>query len=117
MRLVVTLLIACFAACFSVEAQAQDFVGTRALSLGESYRAIATGNDAIYLNPAGLPLLKRYAIEAHYLMNLVDEKQAGHVSVVDARTLPLATGLAYSFQGNDFSRRTTWEHTATLAFG
>jgi hypothetical protein len=96
-------------------ARAQDFVGARALSLGESYRAIATGNDAIYFNPAGLPLLKRYALEAHYLMDLVDESHQGDVSVVDSKTNALAVGLAYTFQGSELTRRQTLQHTATLA--
>jgi hypothetical protein len=98
-----------------VDVRAQDFVGARALSLGESYRAIATGNDAIYFNPAGLPLLKRYALEAHYLMDLVDESHQGDVSVVDSKTNPLAVGLAYTFQGSELTRRQTLQHTATLA--
>ena len=96
-------------------ARAQDFVGARALALGEAYRAIATGNDAIYFNPAGLPLLKRYALEGHYLMNLADENHQGDVSIVDSKTNPLAVGLAYTFQGNELTRRRTLEHTATLA--
>jgi hypothetical protein len=98
-------------------ARAQDFVGARALGLGEAYRAIATGNDAIYFNPAGLPLLKRYSLEGQYLMNLVDENHQADISVVDSKTNPLAVGLAYTFQGSELSRRPTLEHTATLAIG
>jgi hypothetical protein len=93
---------------------AQDFVGARAMSLGESYRAIATGNDALYFNPAGLPVLKRYAIEGQYLLSLNDERHMGDVSVVDSMTNPLAVGLAYTFLGAELSQRRTIGHTATL---
>lgn len=95
--------------------RAQDFVGTRALSLGESYRAIATGNDAIYLNPAGISLIPRYSSELHYNQNLEKEDHQFDVSVVDSRTSPLAAGLAYTFQGREGTRRQTRQHTATLA--
>jgi hypothetical protein len=95
--------------------RAQDFVGTRALSMGEAYRAVATGNDAIYMNPAGLVLVPRYSPEVHYLFNLVDEAQEFDGSIVDSKTSAFAAGLAYTFQGREFTRRTVLEHAATLA--
>lgn len=98
----------------STSASAQDFVGARAMGLGEAYRAIATGNDAIYFNPAGLPLLKRYSVEGNYLLSLEDERHVGDVSVVDSKTNPLAVGLAYTFLGAELTKRTTIGHTATL---
>ena len=110
---VVVVVVVCLLAAFS--ARAQDFVGARPLALGEAYRAIASGNDAIYFNPAGLPTLKRYAVEGHSQMNLADENHQGDVSLVDSKTNPLAVGLAYTFQGKELTRRFTLEHTATLA--
>ncbi len=107
--------VVCFVLLGCTVARAQDFVGARALALGEAYRAIATGNDAIYFNPAGLPLLQRYALEGHYLMNLADENHQGDISIVDSKTNPLAVGLAYTFQGRELTRRKTVEQTATLA--
>ncbi|MBM4282583.1 MAG: hypothetical protein FJ137_18130 [Deltaproteobacteria bacterium] len=115
MRLLAVVALIVVALGGATAARAQDFVGARALALGESYRAIATGNDAIYYNPAGLPLLRRYALEGHYVMDLVDERHQGDVSVVDSKTSPLAVGLAYTFQGSELTRRTTLAHTATLA--
>ncbi len=108
-----SLLLALFVVC-AAPAAAQDFVGARAMGLGESYRAIATGNDALYFNPAGLPLLKRYSIEGHYLIDLRDERHVGDISLVDSKTNPLAVGLAYTFLGAELTRRTTIGHTATL---
>jgi hypothetical protein len=98
-------------------ARAQDFVGVRALSLGEAYRSIATGNDAIYFNPAGLPELKRYAVELHYQLSLVSEQHQLDASLVDSKTSPIAVGLAYTFEGAEFSKRATLQHRATLALG
>lgn len=99
----------------SAGASAQDFVGTRALSLGEAYRAIATGNDAIYMNPAGIALIPRYSPELHYTFNLEKEDHQFDVSVVDSKTTQVAAGLAYTFQGRELTRRLTMQHTATLA--
>lgn len=98
----------------STQAMAQDFVGARAMGLGEAYRAIATGNDALYFNPAGLPLLKRYSIEGNYLLSLEDERHVGDFTIVDSKTNPLAVGLAYTFLGAELTKRQTIGHTATL---
>jgi opacity protein-like surface antigen len=54
--------------CISVGARAEDFIGTRPLGMGNAYRAIVTGNDAIYLNPAGMASQKSYSIEVEYLI-------------------------------------------------
>lgn len=101
----------------STAAVAQDFVGTRGLGLGEAYRAIATGNDAIYMNPAGITQIPRYAAEAHYNFNLFDEHHEFDISVLDSKTAAFAAGLAYTLKGTEFTRRTTLKHTATAAMG
>lgn len=99
---------------FAGEAFAQDFVGVRALSLGEAYRAIATGNDAIYMNPAGLAVIPRYSPELHYSFNLDAEDHQFDLSVVDSKTSAVAGGIAYTFQGRELTRRQTLQHTATV---
>jgi hypothetical protein len=96
-------------------AAAQDFVGARALSLGEAYRASATGNDAIYFNPAGLIVIPRYSPEIHYQLDLVDNQHQIDGSVVDSKTSKVAAGLAYTFDGRLNTRRFSQQHTATLA--
>jgi hypothetical protein len=96
-------------------AQAQDFVGTRALAMGEAYRALATGNDAIYFNPAGIAQLPRYSPELHYNFNLAEERHQFDTSMVDSKTSPLSAGIGYTFQGREFTRRQTLQHTATVA--
>ena len=96
-------------------ARAQDFVGARALALGEAYRANATGNDAIYLNPAGIVLLPRFATELHYKIDLDAEQHQLDISVVDSKTSEVAAGIAYTFDGQQFTKRASVQHTATLA--
>jgi hypothetical protein len=103
------------AALASTGAAAQDFVGTRALALGEAYRSIASSNDAIYFNPAGLSQLPRYSPEVHYKLNLNEEEHQADISVVDSKTSQMAAGLAYTFDGRQFSKRASLQHTATLA--
>jgi long-subunit fatty acid transport protein len=84
-------------------ALADDFIGTRPLGMGNAYRAVVTGNDAIFLNPAGMALFKSYSFEAEYLITpkyLSKDGPTEHViqgSVVDNSTLQLfATGVAYT---------------------
>lgn len=96
-------------------AAAQDFIGARALALGEAYRANATGNDAIYLNPAGIVMLPRFATELHYKIDLDAEQHQLDLSVVDSQTSELAAGIGYTFDGQQFTKRASVQHTATLA--
>jgi hypothetical protein len=110
--LAVLVVLACCTAAST--ARAQDFVGARAISLGEAYRATATGNDAIYFNPAGLVVIPRYSPETHYQFDLVQEQHVIDISVVDSKTSPMAAGLAYTFNG-ELTTRTSLQHTATLA--
>lgn len=96
-------------------ARAQDFVGARALALGEAYRANATGNDAIYMNPAGIVLLPRFATELHYKLDLDNEEHQLDLSLVDSKRTELAAGIGYTFDGQQFTKRASYQHTATLA--
>ncbi|MCC7074132.1 MAG: hypothetical protein IT383_22675 [Deltaproteobacteria bacterium] len=114
MRPALTLTVVVLALAASA-ARAQDFVGARALALGEAYRANATGNDAIYMNPAGLVLLPRFATELHYKIDLEAEQHQLDLSLVDSKTSELAAGIGYTFDGQQFTKRSSLQHTATLA--
>jgi opacity protein-like surface antigen len=87
---------------FSVPAFAGDFVGSRPLGMGGAYRAIVTGNDAIFMNPAGMSLFKRYSFETNYLFTPEfggdggPEQHVINVSVIDNQIQSFATGLSYS---------------------
>lgn len=68
--------------------------GVRAQALGGAYRAVSTGNDAIYFNPAGMVFNKTYDVDLEYFYqgNLDPHHWAG-ASLVDSVTAALAAGL------------------------
>ena len=68
-----------------------DFVGVRALGMGEARRAIATGAEGILLNPSGMSLTRGYTIEAIYGFK-VEDVQA---EVVSRDYKGLVEGLAH----------------------
>jgi opacity protein-like surface antigen len=86
----------------SAPAAADDFLGTRPMGMGGAHRAIVTGNDAIFLNPAGMSLFRRYSFELQYLLAPEYGAEGGpdqhvvHASVVDNQLQYFATGLAYT---------------------
>lgn len=111
-------------------AWAWDFIGTRPLGMGGAHRAIVTGNDSIFLNPAGMSLFKRYAFEVQYLVRpewVADGSGAEHIfnaSVVDNQLAPFATGLAYtriergdSKKGNRYDLAFSYDLTQNLMIG
>jgi hypothetical protein len=111
-------LLICLICCQAAPLWAQDYVGTRARSLGGAYRAIATGNDAIYFNPAGLPQLPRYSPEVHYLSDFSLGQQEVNISVVDSKSPLIAAGVGYAFAGWDLQNEAiSRSHTATLGLG
>jgi hypothetical protein len=111
-------------------AWAWDFIGARPLGMGGAHRAIVTGNDSIFLNPAGMSLFKRYAFEVQYLAKPDwngGDSQAEHIfnaSVVDNQLAPFATGLAYtrversdSKKGNRYDLAFSYDLTPNLMIG
>jgi hypothetical protein len=75
----------------------EDYTGSRSRGMGGAHRAIVTGNDAIFLNPAGMSLLRRYSIEPGYLFNAERETHVASISIVDSITASVAAGLSYSY--------------------
>jgi hypothetical protein len=88
--------LACLVAARSASAQA-DFVGTRAMGMGEALRANAAGAAGPLLNPAGMSLSKGYVIEASYGFNIENLGHHAFVSVVDSVTARVAAGLFYEY--------------------
>src|SRR5512143_1494122 len=74
-----------------------DFVGTRAMGMGEAMRATATGASGPLLNPAAMSLNKGYVIEGQYGIRIEDLTHFVHLSIVDSITSRVAAGLFYSF--------------------
>ncbi|HTO99479.1 MAG TPA: hypothetical protein VMK66_20665 [Myxococcales bacterium] len=68
----------------------------RATSMGGAHSAIATGNDALAVNPAGLAQNRRYHAELDGMYDSRFPAQAVLVSLVDAASSPVATGLLWS---------------------
>ena len=74
-----------------------DFVGTRAMGMGEAQRANATGASGPLLNPAGMSLVRQYVIEGMYGIKIEDVGHNANLSVVDSITSRVAAGLFYDY--------------------
>lgn len=79
------------------EARAQSWEGARLIGLGDSQRALTTGNDSIYINPGGLALGNMYSIELGYLDDFRSADRRFNASIVDSQAGPVAGGIAYSY--------------------
>ncbi|RME22466.1 MAG: hypothetical protein D6806_12955 [Deltaproteobacteria bacterium] len=96
------LLVMAVTTSLSARAGAQDITGARPLGMGSAFRGIASSNDAIYLNPAGMSLFRRYSLEVQYLLvpdysaRDAADQHVVQLSVVDNQIQPFATGLAYT---------------------
>lgn len=88
------------------------------LSLSDAQRALARGNDAIYVNPAGLALTPTYAIEVGYFDDLMGSDRRFNASVVDGQAGPIAGGLAYTWtdRKSDDSEESLEGHRTEFAF-
>src|SRR5712671_7073259 len=64
----------------------------RATAMGGAHAAIATGNDALAVNPAGLGQSRRYHLEVDGLYDSKFPAQAILASLVDSVSSPVATG-------------------------
>lgn len=85
-------------ACTASVARAQaDFVGVRAMGMGEAQRANPTGAEAPMLNPAGMSLVRQYVIEAMYGVKIETVGHHANISIVDSITSRVAAGLFYSY--------------------
>ncbi len=102
-------------ACFIVvvasnQAVGEELLGSRPLSMGGAHAAVSTGNDAIFFNPAGMSLFRRYTLETNYLHTPKTETQGSlehtfNVSVVDNQIQSFATGMSYSRIDRDGSKK------------
>ncbi|MCB9654728.1 MAG: hypothetical protein H6729_11425 [Deltaproteobacteria bacterium] len=78
-------------------AWAQGFEGgARLIGLADAQRALGTGNDAIYSNPAGMALGRAYMVELGYLDDLRGSDRRFNASIVDSQAGPISGGLAYT---------------------
>ena len=95
-KILLALVAVVFLGAGRAEAQA-DFVGTRALGMGEALRANAAGASAILLNPSGMSLSRGYVIEANYGLRVEDLGHHAFVAIADSVTSRVAAGLYYEY--------------------
>lgn len=77
----------------------EHMTGTRAMGMGEAFTAGASGNGAVYHNPAGLSSAMMFSLEGAYAHDTSRELNIANVSVVDSKTNPnLAAGLAFTWE-------------------
>lgn len=87
----------CLLLAFGSTARATDMNTPRSLAMGGALRAAATGASAIFLNPAGMTLLRGYAVEAFYDFHVRDNGHYAHSSVVDSVSSKwISAGLYYN---------------------
>lgn len=96
---------------------AQDLSGTRAMAMGNAFRAVATSNEAIYLNPAGMALASKYEIDLAYAFGTGDDLSRLNGSIVDSKTSRLATGLAFTRVSGDGLHGELSGSVVNLGFG
>lgn len=75
--------------------------GTRSAAMGGAHRAVGTSNDTLYMNPAGMSIRRRYAIEAQYGYSPFDRLSRVNVSAVDSKTGPVAGAVGYTYTRGD----------------
>jgi hypothetical protein len=83
--------------CASTASAQQDYTGARAIGMGGAHRAIVTGSEALYLNPAGMSQTRRYAVEGAYLYDFGRETHGANVTIIDSITAAVAAGVGYSY--------------------
>jgi hypothetical protein len=68
----------------------------RTMAMGDAQSAVATSNDAILVNPAGLSQLRRYHLEVDGLYDAHFPSQHVFASIVDSASSPVGSGMIFS---------------------
>src|SRR5262245_64225175 len=80
-----------------------ELVSPRALGMGESLRAAASGALAISQNPAGVALTRMYVIEGGYGYRPEDHSNIQAASICDSVTSKIAACLSYNHLTSDLT--------------
>jgi hypothetical protein len=72
----------------------------RATAMGGAHSAIASSNDALTVNPAGLSQIRRYHLEVDGVTDPRFPAQGLMISIVDTASSPVGTGLLFSRWGS-----------------
>ncbi len=92
-----------------------ELVGARSLAMGGAHRGLGTSNDTIYLNPAGMSVAQRYAVELNYGYSPFDKLTDLNVSAVDSKSGPVAGGISYTHTRGDGGRTDPALHRVYIA--
>ena len=68
----------------------------RSAAMGGAHAAIATSNDALVVNPAGLSQMRRYHFELDGMYDSRFPSQGLYASIVDTASSPVGTGLLFT---------------------
>ena len=93
----------------------EEYIGIRSSAMGGTHRAIGTSNDSLVLNPAGMALSRRYAVDLESSHNNLSRLNWAHLSAVDSKSSPVAAGVAYTYVHGD--RKGTRPEIHWLYFG
>src|SRR5712692_2038927 len=72
----------------------------RAAAMGGAHAAIATSNDALVVNPAGLSQSRRYHFELDGVYDSTFPAQGVIASIVDTASTPVGSGILFSRWGS-----------------
>jgi hypothetical protein len=109
----VTAIVASGAPAFAFE----DFVGTRALGMGQASRAWAVGNAGPLLNPSGMSLVKSYSVEGSYGYTDRVPGHFLHAAIVDnTSAYNIAGGVYYTYHDVAAMGRSGHGHEGGVAF-
>ena len=78
-----------------------EFTGIRSAAMGGAHRAVGTSNDTLMLNPAGMAMSRRYAVEMTYGYNKLDDLSRTQLSAIDSKSSPVAAGVGYTYVRGD----------------
>jgi opacity protein-like surface antigen len=114
MKKVLFLVVTGLALAMAVPAAAQiRTLGARPLGMGSAFTPNASGNGAIYHNPAGVGTSLMYSVEAGYEVS--DDANIFAASVVDSKINPrLAAGAGYSFTSGQGAAKKVSGHDGRL---
>ena len=77
-------------------ARVADLSGARAQGMGDAFRAIGSGNEAIFLNPAAIESQPRYQLDASGLLDLGRPQGSFGASILDSTEGPVGGGVAFT---------------------
>lgn len=75
-----------------------DVLSVRGIGMGGAERATATNVDALFLNPAGMSMVKHYVVEGDYSYNQAGNDHRPTASLIDSDTTVVAAGSSYNFE-------------------